>query len=65
VTIPLSNASFSDQIADTFYQQVIETEDYNIHLGSASKEPPMTIVDNDQHHQLKLTFYNPSDLHVS
>jgi hypothetical protein len=64
--VPWNSSSFSDQIADKFYQQVIEMENYNFRLGSASKDPPMTIVDNvNQHDHLKLTCYDPSYFNVN
>jgi hypothetical protein len=58
--------AFSDQMADKFYQQNIEMENYNIRLGSDSKDPPGTVVDNVHHHNyLKLSLFDPSDLHVN
>jgi hypothetical protein len=50
--VPWNPSSLSDQIADKFYQQVIETENYNIRLGSASKDPPVTVVDIVNKHNL-------------
>jgi hypothetical protein len=53
-------SSFSDQMADKFYQQVIETENYNSCVGFASRDLPVTVVDNVyQHKHLKLSFYDP------
>jgi hypothetical protein len=40
----------SDQMVDKFYQQVIETENYNIRLGFTSKDPPVTVVDKVSQH---------------
>jgi hypothetical protein len=55
-------SSFSDQMAYKFYQQVLETN-YNICLGSASKDPAVTVVDNvNQHNPLKLSFFDPADM---
>jgi hypothetical protein len=59
-------SSFSDQMADKFYQQVIETENYNSCFGFASRDLPVTVVDNvHQHKHLKLSFYDPSCLYVN
>jgi hypothetical protein len=53
-------------MADKFYQQVIETENYNIHLGSTSKDLPVTVVDKvSQHNRQKVPFYDPADLHMN
>jgi hypothetical protein len=41
-------------------------ENYNIHLGSASKDPSVTVVDKvHQHKHLKLSFSDPADMHVN
>ena len=48
--VPWNPSSFSDQMADKFYQQVIETENYNIRLGSTSIDPPVTVVDKVSQH---------------
>jgi hypothetical protein len=45
---PLNPSSFSDQMADKFYQQVIDTENYNICL-------------DPNHRRQTLSFYDPSD----
>jgi hypothetical protein len=64
--VPLNPSSFSDQMADKFYQQVIETENCNICLGSISKNPPVIVVDKViQHNHQKMTFYDPADLHMN
>jgi hypothetical protein len=52
-------------MADKFYQQVIETENYNIRLGSISKDPPVTVVGKvSEHNRQKIPFYDPADLHI-
>jgi hypothetical protein len=51
-------SSFSDQVADTFYQQIIDTENYN----TSSTILPDTITVDVNHNNLNLSFYDPSDL---
>ena len=52
-------------MADKFYQQVIETENYNIRLGSTSIDPPVTVVDKvSQHNRQTMPFYDPADLYM-
>jgi hypothetical protein len=64
--VPWNPSSFSDQMADKFYQQVIETENYNIRLGFTSKDPSVIVVDKvNQHKQLKLSFYDPAEMHLN
>jgi hypothetical protein len=59
-----SLSSFLDQIANKFYQQVNGTENNNICLDFASKNP-VIVVDSIHHHkQVKVSFNDPSDLHV-
>jgi hypothetical protein len=43
-------SSFSDQVADKFYQQVIEAENHNV-------------INKESH--LKLSFFDPSDLNTN
>jgi hypothetical protein len=64
--VPWNPSSFSDQMADKFYQQVIETENYNICLSFTSNDPPVTVVDkvSQQNHQ-KMPFYDPADLQMN
>jgi hypothetical protein len=63
--VPWNPSSFSDQMGDRFYQQVLETENYNIHLGSASKDPSVIVVDKfNQHKHLKLSFYDPDEMRL-
>jgi hypothetical protein len=63
---PWNPSSFSDQMADKFYQQVIEMENYNIRLGFSSKDPPVTVVDKvSQDNHQKMPFYDPADLHMN
>jgi hypothetical protein len=53
-------------MADKLYQQVIETENYNIRLGFTSKGPPVTVVDKVcQHNHQKMLFYDPADPHMN
>jgi hypothetical protein len=64
--VPWNLSSFSDQMADKFYQQVIETENSNICLGFTSKDPPVTVVDKvSQHNHQKMPFYDPADLQMN
>jgi hypothetical protein len=64
--VPWNPSSFSDQMADKIYQQVIETENYNIRLGFTSKDPLVTVVDKvSQHNHLKMPFFDPADLHMN
>jgi hypothetical protein len=64
--VPWNPSSFSDQIADKFYQQVIETENYNICLGFTSKDPPVAVADKvSQHKHQKMPFYDPADLQMN
>jgi hypothetical protein len=64
--VPWNPSSFSDQMADKFYQQVIETENYNICLGFTSKDHQVTAVDKvSQHNHQKMPFYDPADLHMN
>ena len=51
-------------MADKFYQQVIDTEDYNILSGSIAL--PIKVSDKiKQYNYQKLSFYDPSDLLVN
>jgi UDP-3-O-[3-hydroxymyristoyl] glucosamine N-acyltransferase len=53
-------------MADKFYQQVIETENYNIRLGFTSKDPTVTAVDIvSQHNHQKMLFCDPADLQMN
>jgi hypothetical protein len=53
-------------MADKFYQQVIETENYNICLGFTSKDPPVTAVNKvSQHNHQKMPFYDPVNLQMN
>jgi hypothetical protein len=63
--VPWNPSSFSDQMADKFYQQVIETENYNIRLGSTSKDLPVTVVDKISQHNRQMPFCDPADLHMN
>jgi hypothetical protein len=64
--VPWNPSSFSDQMADKFYQQVSETENYNIRLDFTSKDPPVTVVDKvSQHNHQKMSFYDPADLQMN
>jgi hypothetical protein len=47
---PWNPSSFSDQVADKFYQQVIEAENHNV-------------INKESH--LKLSFFDPSDLNTN
>jgi hypothetical protein len=48
-------------MADKFYQQIIEMKNYNICLGSTSKDPPVTVVDKvSQHNRQKMSFHDPA-----
>jgi hypothetical protein len=49
---PWNPSSFSDQSADKFYQQVIDTESYNTCLDPTTRSQP-------------LSFYDPSDLQIN
>jgi hypothetical protein len=53
---PWNPSAFSDQMADKFYQQVIDTENYNTCLDSTTKSCPL------QYNGQKVSFYDPSDL---
>jgi hypothetical protein len=48
---PWNPSSFSDQMADKFYQQVIDTESYNICLDPTTRNQ-------------ELSFYDPSDSQI-
>jgi hypothetical protein len=64
--VPWNPSSFSDQMADTFYQQVIERKNYNICLGFTSKDPPVTVVDKvSEHNHQNMLFYDPADLQLN
>jgi hypothetical protein len=64
--VPWNPTSFSDQMADKFYHQIIETENYNIRLGFPSNDPPVTVVDKvSQHNHKKMPFYDQADLHMN
>ena len=57
---PWNPSSFTDQMADKFYQQVIDTENYNVLSGSISL--PIKVSDKiKQYDYQKLSFYDPSD----
>jgi hypothetical protein len=52
---PWNPSTFSNQMAEKLYQQVIDIENYNISLSSNAKSLPC------QHNCQKLSFYDPSD----
>ena len=59
---PWNPSSFSDQMADKFYQQVIDTENYNFLSGSIAKSLPIKVPDKiKQFNHQKLSFYDSSD----
>jgi hypothetical protein len=55
---PCNPSSFSDQVADKFYQQVIDTENYN---ASSTNIPDTSTVEFNQNNP-KLFFYESSYL---
>jgi hypothetical protein len=55
---PWNTTSFSDQVAHNFYQQVIETENYN---ASSANLPDTSAVNVNQNNS-RLSFYDPLDL---
>jgi hypothetical protein len=55
---PWNTSSFSDQVADKFYQQVIDTENYN---ASSTNLPDTSTAQANQNNS-KLSFYDPSYL---
>jgi hypothetical protein len=64
--VPWNPPSFSDQIADKFYHQVIETENYDIPLGTISKDPPVTALDKvSQQNRQKMPIFDPADLQMN
>jgi hypothetical protein len=59
---PGNPSSFSDQVADTFYQQVIDNEQKN-RLNSKSDNSPGIKVDLVEQDVPKLSYFDPSDAH--
>jgi hypothetical protein len=57
---PWNPSSFSDQVADNFYQQVIDHEQNNS-LNTKSDYSSYTEVDLVEQGILKLSYFNPSD----
>jgi hypothetical protein len=55
---PWNPLSFSDQVTDKFYQQVIDTENYNT---SSTYLPDTSTVEVNQNNS-NLSFYDTSDL---